>query len=389
MDGLKAIGCDITLLSSTLSSDAQWDVSSVQSLEASCARKVHVYEPTASDRLFVALLSRFYRLLGRHPSVNSALRTPPGMRDWFARTLQEISPDFIWMNYAYWDGLIRDRRLKATPRVIDTLDLVTLNEQMRHALDKYLLLSPPRNAGEVQDEVVVENFFEQLDLAAHPDEFRIYDRYNYTIAISPKEAEIIRQNTRRTEVVLIPMTEEPCYISNVYSGPALFPIGPNPFNIQGYFYFVKKVLPQVRKLAPTFCLQVTGSYYYNRPVFPVEGILLSGFVPDLKVVYESARFVVCPVFGGTGQQIKIVESMAYGVPVIALRGAADGSLIQHGCNGYVANDAEEFAAYVVELWNNKELCGQMGQRARETVAAESSRSRLVEQLSSLVNSGLN
>jgi glycosyltransferase involved in cell wall biosynthesis len=111
--------------------------------------------------------------------------------------------------------------------------------------------------------------------------------------------------------------------------------------------------------------------------------MLAGFVRDLKRVYERSRCVVCPVFGTTGPQVKIVEAMAYGVPVVALRAAAAGSPIRHGVNGYIATTADEFADYLVELWNHQGLCRQMGQAARETIASEYSRSSLVHRLSSI------
>jgi len=183
--------------------------------------------------------------------------------------------------------------------------------------------------------------------------------------------------------VWLPVTFEPCYISNTYSDSALFTVGPNFFNTQGYLYFVKKVLPRVLRSAPSFALRVTGSFPQRVPEV-APGITLSGFVPDLKSVYEIARFFVCPVFGGTGQQIKIVEAMAHGLPVVALRFAAERSPIQHGVNGLVAENAEEFAEHTVRLWQDPALCRRLGNAARETVANEFSNDRLIEGLSNML-----
>lgn len=379
--GLKEIGCEVTLLSSTFYAYTTWEPSSIQTLKANWFSDVHVYRETPLDYRFIGLLNRFYQFVKREPPVNSAMYSPPGMRRWFARLIREISPDIVLVNYAYWDGLLNHRRYKSVLQIIETHDTLTLNRQMYQALVRYLP-TPPVSADQVEDQVLQEDFFERLGLTAHPQEFRVYDKYDYTIAISAKEADLIRQNTRKTKVVLIPMTQEPCYIPNSYAGPAVFPTGPNPYNIQGYLYFVKRVLPQVWSKVSSFSLQVTG--YCCEHVTSEEGIVFSGFVPDLRTVYESSRFLVCPIFGGTGQQVKIVEAMAHGVPVIALGAAAKSSPIRHGVNGLVANDAAEFAGYVVQLWNDKELCRQLGHAARETIAAELSRSRLLEGLSLMV-----
>src|SRR6185436_18574699 len=96
-----------------------------------------------------------------------------------------------------------------------------------------------------------------------------------------------------------------------------------------------------------FDLQVTG--YLTGRVVAARGVTLAGHVPDLRAAYARARFMVCPVFGGTGQQIKIVEAMAHGLAVVALRGAARNSPVRHGVNGFVAADAAEFAEYAQRL----------------------------------------
>jgi glycosyltransferase involved in cell wall biosynthesis len=247
-------------------------------------------------------------------------------------------------------------------------------------LEKYLP-PPPLDASVIDNQILEEDFFTRHGLAADPEEYAIYDQYDYTIAISRQEAESIRRHTVNTRVLHIPMTQVPSYIDNRYDGPALFPTGPNPFNMQGYFYFIKRVLPLIRSRRPSFCLQVTG--YCSERVSPEENILLSGFVPDLEAVYRSARFVVCPIFGGTGQQVKIVEAMARGVPVVALRAVSDRSPIQHGINGLVADTAEEFAEHVCRLWDDAELCRQLGRQARETIAAEFSPSHVSDALASM------
>jgi Glycosyltransferase len=148
-------------------------------------------------------------------------------------------------------------------------------------------------------------------------------------------------------------------------------------------YFVKKVLPRVLRRAPSFLLKVTGSFPFKTPL-AAAGVTLSGFVPDLKPVYESARFFVCPVFGGTGQQIKIVEAMAHGLPVVALRFAAERSPVRHEVNGLIADNAEQFAEHTVRLWNDAALCRRLGDAARETVASEFSSDRLTDALSRIL-----
>jgi glycosyltransferase involved in cell wall biosynthesis len=314
------------------------------------------------------------------------IHTPPGFRRWFHRLVKRISPDLVVINYAFWSALLDgggSRRAKPVVKVMESIDLLSLNTQMWQLLVKHLP-PPPIDATMIDDEILEEDFFTRRRLTARPEEYAIYDRYDYTIAITRQEAETIRQHTKHTRVLHIPMTQAPCYISNRYDGPALFPTGPNPFNVQGYFYFIKRVLPLIRRRSPSFCLQVTG--YCSERVGPEENVVLSGFVPDLEAVYESARFVICPIFGGTGQQVKIVEAMARGVAVVALRGVAERSPIRHGINGLVADTAEEFAEHVCQLWDDPEMCQRLGDEARKTMAAESSRTHVTSALATMFDS---
>jgi glycosyltransferase involved in cell wall biosynthesis len=296
------------------------------------------------------------------------------MRRWFSQVVEAFAPDFIVMNYAYWDGLIDHGKLKSVVRIIDILDLVSLNRGMQKAVQKSLTY--PLRIDNIDDSVLREDFFERLTLSTSAKEHEVFNKYDYTIAITALEVEAIRRRSPRTKVVLVPMMLEPRFVANRYSDAALFPMGPNYFNTQGYLYFVKRVLPQVRKHVPSFSLRVTGAYQHFIPQDPIEGVVQGGFVPDLGTVYEGARFLVCPVFGGTGQQIKIVEAMAYGVPVVALKAAAKRSPLEHGVTGLVAENAEEFAEYTVRLWNDAALRRRLGQAARATIAEQFSRDRL-------------
>jgi hypothetical protein len=411
MDGLRALGCDVTLAASTLSSDTPWNAAAVIGLKDRGLSDVRVYETTPEDHEFLNLLrglrsmtrklshprgTLYYArgLLAHKPPIVATWRgatgflpvdaiqnTPPGMRRWFATLVDQIGPTALVMNYAHWDGLVDHRKLKSTLRIIDTLDLASTNRQMQQAIAEYL--PDPLVPEMTPEEVLREGFFEGLTTAGAQHEFRIFDKYDHTIAIAAKEAEVIRRNTRRTRVSWLPVTLNPCFIPNTYSESAVFTVGPNLFNTQGYLYFVKKVLPLVLRRAPSFTLEVTGSFPLKAPG-SASGVILSGFVPDLKPVYETARFFVCPVLGGTGQQIKIVEAMAHGLPVVALRFAAERSPVRHDVSGLVADNADQFADYTVRLWNDRALCRRLGEAARATVASEFSRDRLTHALSEIV-----
>jgi hypothetical protein len=373
LKAIASLGYETILASSDYSSETVWTEPNIRMLEKDFVSKVSVYRLTRKDKIFLLFLTGLYKTMHRPYPINSSINTPPGMRIWFARLFNDVQPEAVFMSYAYWDGLIRHKRWHNTFRIVDMYDLMTLNIAMRKALESYLPTRPIRTA-DVDERALQEGFYAQLGLSPHPDEVRTFAKYTWTIAISKVEMDLVMQTPNHGQIIRIPVTQEPRYISNTYDGSAIFPTGPNPFNMQGYFYFIKRVLPFVLLRVKTFNLQVTG--YICDLIQGEVGISLSGFIPDLQTAYSTARFMICPVFGGTGQQIKIVEAMANGLPVIALQAAALSSPLQHGVNGFIAHNAAEFAEYTIQLWNDKKLCQQMGSAAREVIATDFSQARV-------------
>jgi hypothetical protein len=380
--GLRALDCRIVLASSTLYQDYPWTVESISALKGKFADDLEIYPLSRMEAEYVRVLRGVYWRLGMLPSVRSSAHATPGMRGWFRNLHRAHQPDVIFMNYAYSDRLVNHRLMRNSRRLIDTHDLVSLNKQMFAAVRRCL---PPRpmHPDQAPDELVDPLFYNKQNLKVDPQEYRIYDSYSDTILINPKEAELVRRNTHRTQVRFIPMSHEVVDLPNDYAGQALFPTGPNPYNLQGYLFFGKKVLPDLLKECPDFELAVTGMW--SGELLPVRGVRPCGTVASLRDYYQHARFVVCPVFGGTGQQVKILEAMAHGVPVVALSAGLGSSPIQHGVNGFLAQDAAEFTRYTAMLWKDARLCRELGSAARAAVARSHGRDRQIAELTRLVS----
>jgi hypothetical protein len=378
---LRTLGHPVTFASSTFSSETAWTAASQADTAQQLGAQVEVYTATPADRRYVQWLTRAYQRLRRPVPVNSSVHTPPGMRRWFRRVYAAAAPGAVLMNYAYWDGLISRALHRGAISVMDTLDLISLHARMRVALEA-CFPAPPFRPEAVPAEILEEDFFARLHLDCEPGEYRAFDRYAHTLAVTAKEAERIRANTRHTRVSLVPITYPAQTITTDYTGPALFATGPNSFNLQGYLYFAGRALPAILPAAPDFALHVTGRL--GNVIAPRPGIVLRGFVDDLPALYREAAFAVCPVLGKTGQQVKIVEAMAYGLPVVAIRNAAEGSPIIHGETGFIAENAAELAEHTLRLWQDRALCRRLGQAGHALIAREYSTPQLAQRLAPVV-----
>jgi glycosyltransferase involved in cell wall biosynthesis len=85
------------------------------------------------------------------------------------------------------------------------------------------------------------------------------------------------------------------------------------------------------------------------PAWQVEGVRTLGFVRDLSPHEARWSLMVAPVFGGSGVRIKLLESFRAGVPVVTTPDGAAGLDLEDGREVFIAKDAKEFAARVVEL----------------------------------------
>src|SRR5205814_1019826 len=107
-----------------------------------------------------------------------------------------------------WDRLLTPELRRRTRTVMDTLDLVTLYRTRFEIMQRYLS-APPFSPVTTHPEILREDFFETLGAHVSPEEFELYDQYDMTIAITASDAALIQTNTAHTQVVTLPMTQEP------------------------------------------------------------------------------------------------------------------------------------------------------------------------------------
>jgi len=117
-------------------------------------------------------------------------------------------------------------------------------------------------------------------------------------------------------------------------------------NRVGLRFMLEKVLPRVWAELPDARLALVGDG------LPPERSRDSrveelGFVSDLRRVYASAACAVVPLLVGGGTPLKLIEALAYGVPVIATPRAVAGLAVEHGRNCLIADGADAFAAELV------------------------------------------
>jgi glycosyltransferase involved in cell wall biosynthesis len=103
-------------------------------------------------------------------------------------------------------------------------------------------------------------------------------------------------------------------------------------NIDAAVDFARTVWPAVRRRYPQLRLTLVGSDPAPAVLAlrEVEGVEVTGTVPDVRPYYAEAVAAVVPLRVGGGTRLKILEAMAAGVPVVSTQLGAEGLEVEPG-----------------------------------------------------------
>jgi len=82
-------------------------------------------------------------------------------------------------------------------------------------------------------------------------------------------------------------------------------------------------------------------------------IHLPGFVDDVRPYFQKATAFVCPIRDGGGTRLKILDSLAMGVPVIGTTFASSGLYLDHEKHILLADTPEDFVRSVEQVLSSK------------------------------------
>ena len=121
----------------------------------------------------------------------------------------------------------------------------------------------------------------------------------------------------------------------------------NPMNVEGLLWFGQQVLPHLAASAPGLRIAVAGGVCSATPEF--AGLTKLGIVQDLKHVYARSRMAMNPVRNGTGLNIKSVEAMGFGMPLLSTPSGSRGLEDAWGTAIVVSDLPEAFAQAALAL----------------------------------------
>ncbi|MEM8964270.1 MAG: glycosyltransferase, partial [Acidobacteriota bacterium] len=128
-------------------------------------------------------------------------------------------------------------------------------------------------------------------------------------------------------------------------------------NVDAFEFLIEEIWPRVRELMPEATLSVVGA---EMPDWFDEhdgrdGIEIVGKVPEMRDWYHSHRVLVVPLRAGSGTRLKLFEAFASGIAAVSTTVGAEGIAYRDGEHLLIGDDAEHFAAGIVQLLENDSL----------------------------------
>jgi glycosyltransferase involved in cell wall biosynthesis/SAM-dependent methyltransferase len=133
-------------------------------------------------------------------------------------------------------------------------------------------------------------------------------------------------------------------------------------NVDAVQYFVNEIMPKLRKQLPGVHFNIVGSKVPPE-VFALacDDVIIIGFVEDLNPFLDKMRVSVAPLRYGAGIKGKVGSALAVGLPVVASPLAAEGMPLTAGENILIANDAQQFADAITNLYTDEKLWNTISQ----------------------------
>ncbi len=186
----------------------------------------------------------------------------------------------------------------------------------------------------------------------------------HVVVTTDREARLLAEIAPTARIHVIPNGVDaeyfkPAHVETDPEAPSIVFTGDMSYfpNEQAVRFFAVEALPLVRRAVPNARFRIVG----HRPsaavrkLQEIDGVEVTGYVPDIRPYLAEARVAVAPFTVAAGIQNKILEAMASGLPVVATRRAAQGLAGEVADVVEIADTAAGLAAGVVRVLRDRQF----------------------------------
>ena len=156
-------------------------------------------------------------------------------------------------------------------------------------------------------------------------------------------------------------------------------------------FFADEVLPRIQEKVPDVQFSIVGGNpsAHVQKLAERDGVLVTGWVPEIKPYFAEATVFVVPLRIGSGTRLKILEALAMGKAVVSTSVGAEGLALKDGEEIFIADEPTPFADAVIRLLTDTTLRRRTGENGRARVERDYDWRSIGEKLHHLYESLIN
>jgi len=157
-------------------------------------------------------------------------------------------------------------------------------------------------------------------------------------------------------------------------------------NINGAVWFMKEIWPLIKEGYKEAEFYIVGANPTKKikDLNGVNGVTVTGRVPDIRAFIKKAQVFVVPVRSGSGVRIKILQGGSMGKAIVSTSRGCQGLDLVSGRDCYIKDEPEEFANSVVNLLQKERERKELGENAYNLVRKKYSARKACQQLEGIV-----
>lgn len=358
---------DVTLLTAIEGEEDRVALASMaEAMGGTTIKAVMVERRTAPRRRFV----RMVRALCGHLPYTWAAYCDRRFRDHVRAALQEDPYDLVYCDHVHVAQMFRG--LHTPPRLLNThnIESVLIRRVAQHETSSWKRALLTWQALKTR----------HAEAEAH----RYFDR---SVVVSETDRAELERISPGRMISIVPNGVDAEWFQPrglVAPSPTMVFVGSMDWlpNIDAVSFFVRQVLPRIRRDIPDATLWVVGRTPPRSLArsWEAAGVQVTGTVADVRPFVARAWLVVVPLRIGGGTRLKILEAWAMRKAVLSTAVGAEGLPTTDGVNIALADEPASMAARAVALLRDAAEASRLGEAGRRVVEERFTWPRVADRL---------